>query len=102
MSGVAERGSNSAEPDQIACTMKYCVYVLKSKKNPDRFYIGYTTNLENRMEEHENPKASAYTKQYAPWELETYVTFKDKYLAQKFEVYLKNHSGRDFLRKHLI
>ena len=82
--------------------MKYYVYILKSQKDSKRYYIGYTTNLENRMEDHQNPKASAYTRQYAPWELETYTVFKDKELAKKFEIYLKSHSGRAFLRKRLI
>jgi predicted GIY-YIG superfamily endonuclease len=54
------------------------------------------------MEDHSNPKATAYTRQYAPWELETYTVFKDKQLAQQFEVYLKSQSGRAFLRKHLL
>ena len=54
------------------------------------------------MEDHQNPKPSAYTRQYAPWELETYTVFKDKKLAQQFEIYLKSQSGRAFLRKRLI
>ena len=82
--------------------MKYYVYILKSQKDPKQFYVGYTTGIEKRMENHQNPKATAYTRQYAPWELETFVVFKDKDLAQKFEIYLKSHSGRAFLRKHLL
>jgi putative endonuclease len=82
--------------------MKYYVYILKSKTHPDRFYIGYTTNLENRMEDHKDPQASAYTRQYGPWELETYTVFKKEILAQQFELYLKSHSGRAFLKKRLI
>ena len=82
--------------------MKYYVYILKSKANPDRFYIGYTTNLEDRMEDYKDPKASAYTRQYAPWELETYIVFKSEVLAQQFELYLKSYSGRAFLKKRLI
>ena len=82
--------------------MEYYVYILRSQRDPSQFYIGYTTDLERRMTDHANPKASAYTRQYAPWELETHVVFKDKELAQQFEIYLKSHSGRAFLRKHLI
>ena len=82
--------------------MKYYVYILRSQQNSNQIYIGYTTNLENRMNDHQNPKASAYTRQYAPWELETYMVFKNKNLAQQFERYLKNQSGRAFLRKRLI
>lgn len=82
--------------------MKYYVYILISKNNPDRFYIGYTTKLTRRMTEHLNPKNTAYTRQYAPWELETYIIFKRKNTAQQFEAYLKSHSGRAFLKKRLI
>ena len=82
--------------------MKYYVYILKSQKDPKQFYIGYTTDIEKRMGNHQNPKATAYTRQYAPWELETHVVFNDKEPAQKFEVYLKSHAGRAFLRKRLI
>ena len=81
--------------------MSYYVYILKSKSDPKQIYIGYTANLDNRMEEHANPQPSAYTRQYAPWELETYTVFKNKDLAQQFEIYLKSHSGRAFLRKRL-
>ena len=82
--------------------MEYCVYILRSKKKAGQFYIGYTTNLERRMKDHANPKSSAYTRQYAPWEMETYIGFKDKRLAQEFELYLKSHAGRAFLKKRLI
>jgi putative endonuclease len=82
--------------------MNYYVYILKSQKDPKQFYIGYTTNLENRMEDHANPKATAYTHRYAPWELETHIVFKDMELAKQCEIYLKSHSGRGFLRKRLI
>jgi predicted GIY-YIG superfamily endonuclease len=82
--------------------MKHYVYILKSQKDPKQFYVGYTTNLENRMEAHANPEPRAYTRQYAPWKLETYILFQDKLLAQQFEIYLKSHSGRAFLTKRLI
>ena len=82
--------------------MEYYVYILKSQKDPKQFYIGYTTDIKRRMVDHANPKASAYTRQYAPWELEAHIVFKDKELAQNFEIYLKSHSGRAFLRKRLV
>ena len=82
--------------------MTYYVYILKSKSNEERIYIGYTSDLNKRIEEHSNPESSSYTRQYAPWALETYTVFKDKQLAQQFEIYLKSHSGRAFLRKHLL
>jgi len=82
--------------------MNYYVYILRSKTNHERIYIGYTTNFRKRLNEHSNPDASAYTRQYSPWKVETYVVFTDKKLAQKFEIYLKSQSGRAFLRKRMI
>ena len=78
------------------------VYILKSKKNPDRFYIGTTNNLERRMQEHYSPDKDDYTYRHAPWELETYIVFKNQPTAKKFEAYLKTSSGRTFTRRHLI
>ena len=81
---------------------KHYVYILRSVSHPDQIYIGHSENIENRMEYHANPKPTAYTSKYAPWELETYIVFKNIKLAQEFEPYLKSHSGRAFLRKRLI
>lgn len=79
----------------------YIVYVLLSIKDPSKYYIGITQNLEERLAKHNNSQ-SGYSKQYAPWELETYITFKNRFLAQKFEKYLKSGSGHAFLKKRLI
>ena len=80
----------------------YYIYILKSKKNKERFYIGFTNNLERRLNEHENARDYAYTHRHAPWELETYIVFNNEQLAKEFELYLKSHSGRAFLRRRLV
>jgi len=77
------------------------VYILKSIKNSSKNYVGITENLEKRLKEHNNAQ-SGYTKKFAPWEAETYITFKNRLLAEKFEKYLKAGSGQAFLKKHLI
>jgi len=82
--------------------MNYYVYILRSKSDQDRIYIGYTTDLKKRLNEHSNPEASSYTRQYSSWKVETYTVFKDRELAKKFEIYLKSQSGRAFLRKRMI
>lgn len=46
----------------------YYVYIIKSLTSPDRIYVGYTTNLEQRLETH-NSGGSVYTAQYRPWKL---------------------------------
>ncbi|MGB2630354.1 MAG: GIY-YIG nuclease family protein [Candidatus Omnitrophota bacterium] len=79
----------------------FIVYILISKKYPERCYIGFTENLENRLKEHNDFK-SHYSSKYGPWELQTFITFKDKKKAKSFEEYLKQGSGFAFLKKRLI
>ena len=81
--------------------MGYRVYILKSTKNPVKSYIGITQNLEQRLQEH-NSGLSYYTKRYIPWDVETYIVFKNKGLAERFERYLKEGSGQAFLTKRLL
>ncbi|MBN2173760.1 MAG: GIY-YIG nuclease family protein [Bacteroidales bacterium] len=58
------------------------VYILKCAD--DRFYTGCTSNLDQRLERHQN-KQVHYTQDKLPVELVTYVVFKDKYKAFDFE-----------------
>ena len=79
----------------------FFVYILHSLKEADRYYVGYTTNLEHRLDEHNSGK-SEHTKPWRPWEIEAYVGFKSKSKAREFEKYLKFGSGHAFFRKHLV
>ena len=81
--------------------IKQHVYILRSIDNPDKIYVGYTNNIDRRLEEH-NSGSQIYSKRYAPWELITYLTFTDKTIASQFEKYLKTPSGKAFINKHLI
>ena len=81
--------------------MPHIVYILRSLKTSDRIYIGYTTDLERRLREH-NRSESEYTKRFAPWQVETYIAFQDVTRAKQFETYLKSGSGHAFLRKRLV
>lgn len=79
----------------------YYVYILKSINFPDQIYIGFSSDLEKRLSNHNDGKV-IYTRKYLPWEVMTYTTFKDKNLAQKFEKYLKSGSGRSFINRHFF
>ena len=79
----------------------FYVYILNSLNEVDRYYVGYTTNLEKRIEEHNNGK-SPHTKPWIPWEINSYVAFNSKDKAKLFEKYLKSGSGHAFFKKHLI
>ena len=78
--------------------MKY-VYILQSKIDPERFYIGCTVDLKRRFTEH-NSGNSIHTNKYKPWKLRTYIAFDDPQKADEFEAYLKSGNGRVFARKH--
>jgi putative endonuclease len=79
----------------------HIVYILISKKYPDRIYIGLTEDISRRVDEHNTDK-SPYSRKYGPWELETYITFGQKKKAVEFERYLKSGSGFAFLKKHFL
>jgi putative endonuclease len=77
------------------------VYILRSHKDPTKYYVGLTEDLAKRLKEH-NAGLSYYSKRYMPWDVETYVVFRNKSLAEKFEIYLKDGSGQAFLTKRLL
>ena len=79
----------------------YIVYILLSQKYPEKFYIGFTKDLKQRLAEH-NSASMGYSKRYAPWKVETHIVFSDESLARNFEKYLKAGSGHAFLKRHLI
>jgi len=78
--------------------MTYYVYLIRSDSFPNQRYIGYTTDLKNRLKAHNNGY-SKYTAKYKPWALVTYHAFSDKNKAQAFEYYLKTGSGQAFANR---
>lgn len=80
----------------------WIVYILKSSEEANRYYIGRTRDINKRLKEHNSNECDGYSKRYAPWKLETYITFKKGLLAERFEKYLKAGSGQAFLKKRLI
>jgi predicted GIY-YIG superfamily endonuclease len=73
----------------------YYVYLIKSLEFPEKFYVGYTTDLIQRLEAH-NSGESFHTAKYMPWELVMYLGFENEAKVKSFEKYLKSHSGRAF------
>ena len=76
----------------------YYVYLLRSLTNPEKTYIGYTTNLKDRVKKH-NEAGSIATSQDRPWKIELYLAFSKQEKAIAFERYLKFQSGRAFAKK---
>ncbi len=72
----------------------YYVYVIRNEEN--KRYIGYTTNLKERLEAH-NKGINRSTKD-RKWELVYYEAYKSKSDAMRRERSLKNSGqGRRFL-----
>ena len=65
----------------------YYTYILESKTAPGERYIGHTSDLRQRLSEHNAGKCS-HTSKYLPWRLKLYIAFETLLQAQRFELYL--------------
>jgi putative endonuclease len=77
----------------------YYVYILKLSNG--EYYTGSTSNLDNRLKQHENGQTMS-TKNKRPLMMVWYAEFANKKLATDFEIYLKSSSGFAFRNKRLI
>lgn len=84
----------------------YYVYVLRSKLD-DKFYTGFTADLEKRLDEHNSGKVYS-TKARLPFDIVYYevcyciddVTHREKYLKTTYgKRYIKNRI-RNYLNKN--
>lgn len=75
------------------------VYLLQSCADPKRRYIGLTTDLSRRIQQH-NAGRSTYTSGTVHWDLVVAIWFADRRIAERFERYLKHGSGHAFARRH--
>lgn len=75
-------------------------YLLRSKKSPNRVYVGLFGNMKNRLAEHNSGECKT-TSEHRPWEVDVAVHFRDAKKAHVFERSLKTGSGRAFSRRHL-
>jgi predicted GIY-YIG superfamily endonuclease len=77
-----------------------CVYILQSDADPNRHYVGSSSNVESRLNEHNEGK-STHTRKFRPWQIRAVFSFAGIEKAADFEEYLKSGSGRAFLKRHL-
>ncbi len=75
------------------------VYILQLKNKS--FYIGYSSDLKQRVTAHQKGEVSQ-TKNLLPIKLAFYAAFESKLKALRFEKYLKTTSGWAFRNKRLI
>jgi predicted GIY-YIG superfamily endonuclease len=75
------------------------VYVLRSDRDPERHYVGLTSDVDKRLAWH-NAGPCGYTRQYRPWSVVVLLEFPSERAAVRFEKYLKSGSGRAFSKRH--
>jgi putative endonuclease len=71
----------------------YTVYAIQSEVD-QRIYVGFSSNLENRITEHNAGKTKS-TKGYRPWKLIYQESQPDRQSARKREKYLKSGVGKE-------
>ena len=78
----------------------YYIYLIQSLSTRGERYVGMTSDLKQRLQEHNEGK-SPHTSKFRPWKLITYIAFTNRIKAESFEQYLKSGSGHAFARKRL-
>lgn len=76
-------------------------YVYIQKCSDNRYYVGCTNNLQDRVKRHQKGYIPA-TANRLPVALVYYAAFLDNHRAFGFEKYLKSGSGRAFMKRHLL
>ena len=77
----------------------YYTYIIESINNPEKRYIGHSSDLRQRIKDHNAGLCKASAK-YRPWKLITYTAFNELNTAIAFEKYLKTGSGHAFANRH--
>jgi len=78
----------------------FYVYRLESKIDPKRNYVGFSSDLKQRLTDHNRGHCDA-TRPFRPWRIIFYAAFESERQARDFERYLKTGSGKAFGNKRL-
>jgi putative endonuclease len=85
----------------VSPALKRIVYVLESDNEPGRHYVGLTSNLVVRLNDHHAGHNSS-TARHRPWHVLAFIDFRTEKAARNFERYLKSCSGRAFAKRHFV
>jgi putative endonuclease len=78
----------------------FTVYVLFSPSF-NKIYIGFSSDIEKRIQSHNVLATKGYTIRFRPWKLIYQEVFSTKVEAMKREKELKSSRGRAFIWKHI-
>jgi len=73
----------------------YYVYIIYSTRL-NRYYIGYTENIEKRIEEH-NFGISSFTSKTDDWVLKYIEPYPDRTIAHQRELAIKKKKSRKYI-----
>ena len=77
----------------------FFIYVLQSERS-GRYYIGSTSNVANRVEQHNSGMTRA-TRNLRPWHLVHTESYETLAQARKRESQIKSWKNRDYMRNQL-
>jgi len=83
----------------VLTASKRFVYILRSIENPERRYVGVSSDVAKRLNAHTAGQDPSTTR-WRPWFVDVCVEFRSEQLALKFEKYLKSGSGHAFAKRH--
>ena len=90
-----------AHPALVPNLPRRFVYILRSENNPERRYVGLTSDVPARLSAH-NAGQNPSTARWKPWVVDVCVEFRTEAVAARFEKYLKSGSGHAFAKRHFL
>lgn len=79
--------------------MQYYLYILYST-SANKYYVGYTDNVERRIVEHNNSERTTYTSKHRPWISKKYISLGcDRSFAVRIEKSIKNAKSRIIIER---
>ena len=78
----------------------YFVYILYSISG-GKTYVGYSNNVDRRLQEHNVTETTGFTLRYRPWTLIRTEQFTTKQEAMAREKFLKTGKGRDEIKNYI-
>ena len=77
----------------------YYIYILYSPIH-DKYYVGYTSNIAARLDQHNNSLRNTFTSKYRPWRLAAlFESSNSEGETMKIEKFIKKQKSRNLLKK---
>ena len=74
------------------------LYVLYSAKH-DKYYVGETNRIDERIAEHNFSLRNTYTSKYRPWKLAALFEITNRSKAREIEFFIKKQRSKFFIQK---